>query len=439
MMRRLKVLVGAYACDPFRGSEQAVGWGWLNAIKKRHEVWVLTADWLRQNLEDVVRTNPEDFGNVSFHYVPARLWHYREPSRFWQGCERSIFKPLMHVSYKIWQRESLEIARALHRTVQFDLVHQLTFVGFRFPGHLWELGIPFVWGPIGGLENVPWRLLPAMGPSGMAQFACRNVVNTLHKRFLRQPKKAFGAARGGIIAATTSIQRQIKRYYDEESTVIAEVGPPRAVAGTYSRRSSQGPLRLCWSGVHLPRKAFPLLLSALALVPRRVNWTLDILGSGACTRQWRRRSERLGVGANCRWRGQLSRDEAVQRMRRSHVFVITSLQDLTSTVLVEALAQGLPVLCPDHCGFVDAVDQSCGVRIRIGTPDEFLTGLAKAIEQLHDNERLRQQLAAGALVRARAFSWEQKSAALERIYQRVVEARGQKPVEAIDMRVAKSL
>jgi glycosyltransferase involved in cell wall biosynthesis len=410
----------------------------VTAIAQHHEVWVLTAGYHRSDLEEALRREPEKPARLHFLYVEEKQWHYR-PTRAWIRIENSIAKPIMNWAYRFWLRDAFALASRVHHEIRFDLVHQVTYVGFRFPGHLWKLGVPFVWGPIGGLENVPWRLLPAMGPSGMAQFACRNVVNTLHKRFLRQPKKAFCAARGGIIAATTSIQREIKRYYDEESTVIAEVGPPRAVARTYSRRSPQGPLRLCWSGLHLPRKAFPLLLSALALVPRRVNWTLDILGSGACTRQWRRRAERLGVGTNCRWLGQLSRDEAVRRMRESHIFVITSLQDLTSTVLVEALALGLPVLCPDHCGFVDAVDQSCGVRIRIGAPDEFITGLARAIEQLHDNERLRQQLAVGALVRARAFSWEQKSAALERIYQRVVEARGQKLVEAIDMRAAKSL
>ncbi len=44
-------------------------------------------------------------------------------------------------------------------------------------------------------------------------------------------------------------------------------------------------------------------------------------------------------------------------------FVITSLKDLTSTVLLEALAQGVPVICPDHCGFADVVTGECGLKI----------------------------------------------------------------------------
>ena len=42
--RRLKVLVGAYACSPSRGSEPGVGWGWVEAISKYHDLWVLTGD-----------------------------------------------------------------------------------------------------------------------------------------------------------------------------------------------------------------------------------------------------------------------------------------------------------------------------------------------------------------------------------------------------------
>jgi glycosyltransferase involved in cell wall biosynthesis len=434
----MKIIACAYACNPFHGSEEGVGWGWVNAIANPHEVWVLTAAYHRSDLEKALCRDPKKYGWLHFVYVDEKPWHYR-PTRAWIQIENSIAKPIMNWAYRSWMRDAFSVARNLHREVGFDLVHQLTYVGFRFPGHLWKLGIPFVWGPIGGMENVPWRLLPSMGTSGMGQFACRNLVNSLHKRALRKPKVAFRAARGGIIAATTSIQREIKRHYGEDSAVISEVGLPPMVALSHSQRASNEPLRLCWSGVHLQRKGLPLLLSALASAPQRLEWTLDILGSGTCTRQWRERADQLGVAANCRWLGQLSRDEAVQRMRECHVFVITSLQDLTSTVLAEALAQGLPVLCPDHCGFVDAINESCGFRLPIGTPHQFIMGLGEVIKHLHDNEELRRRLAAGAIVRARIFSWEQKAAALECIYRRVIEARGRNSTDVVDARAAKSL
>ena len=61
---------------------------------------------------------------------------------------------------------------------------------------------------------------------------------------------------------------------------------------------------------------------------------------------------------------------------------ITSLRDLTSTVTVEGLALGLPVVCLDHCGFADVVDETCGIKVPVTTPARVVSGLATAIHRL---------------------------------------------------------
>ena len=154
------------------------------------------------------------------------------------------------------------MAQRLQAEIGFDLVHLITFVGFRFPGQFWKMDIPLVWGPIGGLENTPWRFLPSMGPSGCLFFARRNVINSLQRRFLPGPKRSFAKAAKGraIIAATEGIRREIRRWYGHESQVICEIGPPPVVAAEPSVRQAGEPLRLVWSGTHDPGKALPLLL-----------------------------------------------------------------------------------------------------------------------------------------------------------------------------------
>jgi len=428
-MRPLKILVAAYACDPFRGSEQGVGWGWLNSIKRHHTVWVVTTEWLRESIETAAQANPGDFQNIKFNYVRPRFWHYREPSRFWQTCERSVLKPLMHWSYRAWQFEAYKLAIKLHRSVGFDLAHQLTFVGFRFPGHLWKLDIPFVWGPIGGLENTPWCLLPGIGVRGCVYYAARNLINSAHKRFSRSPRKAFARAGDGVIAATSAIQREILRWYKAPSRVICEVGTPIEPSVEYSSRTSKEPLRLAWSGRHLAGKALPFLLRALRTVPEAVDWQLDIYGDGPCRRRWQSLASRLGIQPRCVWHGQLARDEALSSLRRAHLFVITSIKDLTSTVILEALAEGVPVICPDHCGFSDVITDECGIKLPIGRPQEFESGLARVLAELSYDEPRRRSLAEGALRRARDFSWEAKAAAINRVYQKVIAGPQQEPLE----------
>ena len=105
-------------------------------------------------------------------------------------------------------------------------------------------------------------------------------------------------------------------------------------------------------------------------------------------------------------------------MRQAHMFVITSVKDLTSTVLVEALALGLPIICPDHCGFPDAIDETSGLKLPTSTPREFIAALSLLIQRLYYDEARRSQLAAGAFVRSQIFSWEEKVHRLNEIYQR---------------------
>jgi glycosyltransferase involved in cell wall biosynthesis len=161
-------------------------------------------------------------------------------------------------------------------------------------------------------------------------------------------------------------------------------------------------------------------------VPGRVDWQLDILGQGPCTRKWQREAKRLGLDSNCNWHGQLERDQAVDIVHRSHLFIITSLKDLTSTVLLEALSQGVPVICPDHCGFSNVVTQDCGIKVPVESPRQFIEDLATAIYRLGKDEVERRRLAGGALERIKDFSWEKKAAKVDLIYRDAIQGYSKK-------------
>jgi glycosyltransferase involved in cell wall biosynthesis len=102
-------------------------------------------------------------------------------------------------------------------------------------------------------------------------------------------------------------------------------------------------------------------------------------------------------------------------MRTAHALVVTSVYDLTSTVVIEALANGLAVVCPDHCGFKDAITPECGIKVRAASRREIVRGLADAIHQLFAEDR-RWELAQGALARSVAYHWEAKARAIDEVY-----------------------
>jgi glycosyltransferase involved in cell wall biosynthesis len=414
------LLVSAYACNPKRGSEEAVGWNWVQTIARNHRATVLTAAFHERDIREVC----DPGANPRFVFVAHRPWHYA-PTPGWRRIENSIAKPIMNLAYAAWQREAYRVARALVARERFDLVHQLTYVGFRFPGHLDKLGLPFVWGPVGGLENTAWGLLPAMGFGGAVYYAGRNLINSAQRRFLRSPRRAARAAGPGLIAATDGVARELVALYGVDSTVISEVVAPLELSPPAPCVRQPGePLRVVWSGQHLPGKALNLLLRALALTPADLPLAVHILGDGPMRSAWQTLAKRLGVERRCVWHGQLPRAEALETMRAAHVLAITSLKDLTSTVLLEGLALGLPVVCPDHCGFSGVVADACGVKVDAQSARRLVAGLAEGLVVMEGDEAGRRRMAAAALERARAFGAEALSRKIEAVYARVLSADG---------------
>jgi len=259
-----------------------------------------------------------------------------------------------------------------------------------------------------------------MSLRGAIHYGGRNLINSYQRRFLGLPRRAFEKANGGIIAATNGVKRDIARYYGKDSRVICEIGVPEHGPDKHAVRRPNEPLRIAWSGKHLPGKALPLLLMALAKLSARIEWRLDILGDGPYRKKWMRSAIKLGIQNRCTWHGKLSRDVALSIMANAHIFIITSLHDLTSTVLLEALSLGVPVICPDLFGLSDVITQDCGIRTRATKSQEIREDITRALQEIWAKEPYRRRLAKGARERSLQFTWQKKMAAISTLYNNIV-------------------
>ena len=136
----MKILLSAYSCGPGRGSEPGVGWNWaLTLAQHGYEVWVLTREEERAGIEAVLQGLPDAL-RLHFAFYDLPRW-----ACWWKKGEKGV-----HLYYQLWQFGVVKVAGELHARVHFDLVHHITFGVFRQPSYLWVLGVPFVFGPLGG-------------------------------------------------------------------------------------------------------------------------------------------------------------------------------------------------------------------------------------------------------------------------------------------------
>lgn len=404
----MKILVNAYSVCPGRGSEPGVGWNWVSRMARSHELHVITeAEFRSQTEAELDSSGLRD--RIVFHYIDiGETWR----RRCWnQGDWR------FYLEYARWQRRALSLAKSLCTEHTFDLVHQLNMVGYREPGLLWKLPLPFVWGPVGGAGNVRLALLEGQPFAFRAFNALKNLVNRLQ---LRSPHcKAAARKSGPAFFATTAENAGIfERAWGTPRHHIEEVGPLDALEipeGNPRGPKGSGVLRIAWLGHFDSRKALHLLLSALetANLP---GFELHVMGGGALESAWKTQAASLH-SVKVHWLGKVDPQKALSTMADCDIVCITSLKEENSSVTFEALSLGVPVVCFALSGMGGIVDEGCGRVVPVTDLVGTVANLARVLEELRGLEDL-STLSRGALARAESLSWTAKMATLERLYSR---------------------
>jgi glycosyltransferase involved in cell wall biosynthesis len=330
---------------------------------------------------------------------------------------------MYYLSYRQWQRDAFLKARELHREIGFDLVHQLNMIGFREPGFLWKLAVPFLWGPIGGHAQMPWPFVEEQDGQGRLHYGMRNVLNAIQMRTSPRVRRAVRRA-SVLLAATPDDRAALSAIHHRPSLLVPEVGTnPRSSQAilTHADSRAPGPLTLVWCGRCIRVKALPLGLHALRrALDRGVDARLDVVGDGPCRAQWMRLSKELRLDGHCVWHGAQPHDRALALVEAADALLFTSVQDATATVVVEALQSGVPVICHDAFGFGGVVDASCGLKVPMRNPDASIDGFAGSIARLAESPALLAMLSSGALERARSMAWPVKAAEVAALYRSIV-------------------
>ena len=413
----MRILLSAYYCSPYRGGESAVGWNVATGLAKHHDVTVICGDLSADSPtgRDIQRFKKEQClpPGLEIHHVQA------------EGLTLKIHDAhslpglwfLYYEAYRRWQLQALDLARRLQAAEPFDLVHHVNVIGFREPGYLWRMGIPFFWGPVSGAPMVPPAFLGDFSPKERFRWSSRNIVNRF--QILRGGRPAEAARTAAKVWAVSREDQAALAGWGVRAEPMLEGGTAGVAAGAQIKNRGSGePLRVCWSGLFQGIKELPILLRAIASFDPE-DLVVEILGDGPEANRWKALAESLGLGARLHWHGMLPRDQALSVMDRCHVLAHTSIKEATAIVLMEALERGLPVICHDACGMATAINQSCGILVPLVDPATSVEGFRQAFARLLTEPDAIGILSTGALSRARELSWEEKIQRFSKAYRQV--------------------
>ena len=377
----MNYLISAYSVNPYKGSEDSIGWNWVLQYEKNYKegdrIILLTKKFNEKDTRRGLKEFNIQHVELVIVDVPNALNWFRE--------KHSAFH---HMYYILWQHWAWLWVK--HSGIRFDVIHHVTMNDYRIPSELYKAkGAKVIWGPMGGAQVTPRPLKVYEKNQLVASF--REFVNKscswnpFYKKALRSYYK--------IYCINNETQKQISRIVGKDVPLMPELALRDEYKNLPIRKGKNDILKIVFVGRLIGKKGIAFLVDALSLMPTDMDWELLIFGDGDDRALIEKQIADSGIGKNVKLMGNRPLNQIAEAYQQADVFVLPSLRETSGNVLLEAMAYAVPIVAFDtsFCRLLKEVD--CGVFINT---DLALEGIkedwCKAIVTLGQDKELAKQM-----------------------------------------------
>lgn len=381
----MRILLAAFACHPELGSESGVGWKAVTALAQHHSVHVLTSLGAKEATQSTLASG--QYPNISFTYFGTNA-RYSE--------NRMLARLQSWTRYLNWLNQLLPLAKDLG-TGRYDVAHHITYSSWRVPSPLWQLSIPFIWGPVGGAAEFPAHLLNKLSLNSAMFEIARGFSNRM--AYQSSSLRACVRNSAAVVASNKETFDKLARLRGTDEglyTVFPTFFTAQQVETIKcdpSQKDKSYPLRLFTGGNIIGSKGLIFALEALALISKKgIPWRLIVGGYGPEIPFLERKARDLGIRNFIQFHRGFSGDEYINKLKEAHIFILPSFRENAGITMLEAMLAGCVPVIIDASAQAAAVDSKCGFKIAAGKAADITAGLANAIEFLALNPETRLEM-----------------------------------------------
>lgn len=389
----MNILLSAFACDPFKGSEASNGFNWATGLAAMgYEVTCLTRSVHKPSIEKTSIPS-----NLKFVYV--------ELSNFEKLYSAS--QATMYLYYILWQKKAQKMAAELHRELPFQLAHHVTWGSIQMGSFLYKLNIPFIFGPAGGGQVAPEKFQQYFQEFWSSEIK-RSRVSSILESFNPAYKKMLKHS-SVVLVANEDTRQLISNHKSSGIFKTFDFALPHTFfpSKIEVNKSIASSFKLLWVGRFMPRKGLMLVMDVMLKLKDQKHISLTIVGDGEMT-------ERLYDFItlhqldNVQLTGKVTHEEVKELYESHDAFFFTSLRDSCPVQLLEAMAFGLPVITLDLHGQAEIVNDETGIKVPVNEPGETVEMLSTAIRELSSDENRFNRMRHSAFDFAGNHTWEKK-------------------------------
>jgi len=208
---------------------------------------------------------------------------------------------------------------------------------------------------------------------------------------------------GRLFTNSSYTSRLIQQTFPGQSLDI-EVIPPGVDASFFQKHeesSTENPhlqiLTVAKLAKYGRRKNVDGVLRSLALLPASLHFQYTVIGEGDSRSRFEDLAQRLGIRDSVQFMGTVSHRELLACYRKSDLFILASKatrEDVEGfgIVYLEASASGVPVICSQEGGSLDAVQDGWnGIVIPTSSPEDIAGGIVRFVNSREQFPRQRVQ------------------------------------------------
>ena len=401
------ILATAYAINPYKGSEDGMGWNFIYQIARFNKVIAITRENNQPHIDKYMLEFPDEaYQNMMFLYYDLPYW-----LRFWKKGGRGAM-----IYYYLWQ---LNMPRFIKRqkSIKFDITHNLNFHNDWTPSRLWTLKKPFVWGPIGHHPKIPKQYFKPYKKIEKLKDLLKWNLKLFFWNFDYFLKKTMNEA-DVVLAMNSSIQETLK-CDKEKITIMPSVSSESVIS---HKNNNDAIFNIISVGRFILLKGFDITIEAFAIFYKGLKTQdqqkvhLTIVGHGPEKELLNNIIKKHKLEKKVTIINWIERSKLHGLYKESDLFLFPSHEG-AGMVVSEALSYGLPVICFDNCGPGEFVTSKCGLVVPYCGYYETIRYFAKHINTLYYDKELYYEMSKASIERfSTYFQWDRKGEQLKEIY-----------------------
>jgi len=222
-----------------------------------------------------------------------------------------------------------------------------------------------------------------------------------------------------LVATTEKAKIAFSKFIEPEKIVIIPLGVDTDRFVPSITPVNESTIKILFAGALIKRKGVDYLLKAVSKLRKRgIKIKLEIIGEGPQRAYLEELSRLLHINDRVTCLGNMSRQKLIKHYQRCDIVAFPSLSDPFSSVPLEGMSCGKPVIVTSVCGVAEYIEHG---KTGFIVPPADVDSLSNVILALVESEDLRKKIGLNArsLVESK-FSWDKISEQYYAVYKHLI-------------------